>query len=196
MTKNIIYAIINSKTGRYYIGRTCEFKQRKVKHFRDLKVGEHHSPYLQRAYNKHGAKCFKMVALCHGLERDEAIKFEQLMLDTYFDTLYNCSRSATTPDNTGRKLTEETKRKMSEAQKGKQHTKETKAKMSKAHKGRKRSDETKRKMSEAKKGRKCSDETKRKMSESRKGRTPTEEAKRNMSEAAKRAWARRKSEVN
>ena len=56
----------------------------------------------------------------------------------------------------GHKLSEETKRRMSESQKGKHnitHSEETKRRMSEAHKGRKRapfSEETKRRMSEAK----------------------------------------------
>ncbi len=50
-------------------------------------------------------------------------------------------------------------------------SKETKRKMSEANKGKKLSEETKRKMSEANKGKKLSEETKRKMSESHKNRT-------------------------
>lgn len=59
----------------------------------------------------------------------------------------------------GKRLSKETRRKMSEAKKGNQHRKgmhtseETKKKMSKSHKGMHISEETKRKLSEAKKGR-------------------------------------------
>jgi hypothetical protein len=90
-------------------------------------------------------------------------------------------------------LSEETKRKISEFNKGKTHTLESRIKMSEAlkgkpapnkggkmpafqkkkisdaHKGKKLSDETKKKMSEARRGKKLSDETKKKMSEARRG---------------------------
>lgn len=91
----------------------------------------------------------------------------------------------------GRKLSEETKRKLSEAHKGKHLSEETRQKMSKIHKGKKRkpfSEESKRKMSESHKGKYVgknspsfgkhhSDEAKRKMSESHKGKHLSEEHK-------------------
>ena len=51
----------------------------------------------------------------------------------------------------GKCLSDETKRKLSEALKGKHHSEETKHKMSESHKGKHLSDETKRKLSEARK---------------------------------------------
>ena len=78
--------------------------------------------------------------------------------------------------STGLVHSEESKRKLSEANKGKKLSEETKKKMSEAKKGKnhpmygkKVSDETKRKMSEANKGKKFSEETKRKLSEANKG---------------------------
>ena len=72
--------------------------------------------------------------------------------------------------------TEETRRKMGEAQKGKmpwnagKHlSEETKRKIGEAGKGKKRSEETRRKMSESRKGKKFTEETRRKISERLKG---------------------------
>ena len=90
------------------------------------------------------------------------------------------------------KHSEETKRKMSEAQKGKKLSEETKRKLSEIRKG-KLSEETKKKMSEARKGR-VSEETKRKISESLKGHQTSEEARKKMREAAKRKPSRNKCE--
>ena len=57
--------------------------------------------------------------------------------------------------------------------KGRKHTEETKRKMSEAKKGRKLSEDTKRKISDALKGRKLSEETRRKMSEAHRRRRNT-----------------------
>ncbi len=75
----------------------------------------------------------------------------------------------------GRKLSEETKRKISQSLIGRKYSEERKEKMSRngkgvsRNKGRKLSDETKRKISVTQKGRKLSEETCKKMSNSRKG---------------------------
>ena len=77
----------------------------------------------------------------------------------------------------GRILSEETKRKMSEAAKGKTLSEEAKRKIGEAKKGNtcrlgtKHSEETKRKMSEAAKGKTLSEEAKRKIGEAHKGKT-------------------------
>jgi hypothetical protein len=95
-------------------------------------------------------------------------------------------------------ISEETRRKISEAgkgrpsgMKGKTHSEEAKRKMSIAHQN--MSEETKRKMSESGKGRKLSEETRRKLSKFNKGIIFSEEHKRkislskqNMSEETKR----------
>ena len=80
--------------------------------------------------------------------------------------------------NKGHTQSEETKRKMSEAKKGKKFSEEHRRKISEANKGennpnfgKHHSEETKRKMSEAKKGKKFSEEHRRKISEANKGRT-------------------------
>lgn len=88
----------------------------------------------------------------------------------------------------GYKLSEETKRKISEAQKGKRPSDETRRKLSESHKGHKHSEETKRKMSETQKGRpgkSPSAETRAKISKAMKGRIMSIETRRRMSISAK-----------
>jgi hypothetical protein len=91
---------------------------------------------------------------------------------------------------------EETKRKISEANKGKTNSEEHIRKVSEANKGKTRSEETKRKISESRKGQGLgilkSEETKRKISESLKGKlnpmfgkTRSEESRRKQSESRK-----------
>jgi hypothetical protein len=88
----------------------------------------------------------------------------------------------------GHVVSEETKKKISEANRGKVRSEDAKRRMSEFRKGKRASEETKRKMSESMKKKvpgPVSDETKLKLSESHKGKTPSDETKRKMSEARK-----------
>lgn len=110
--------------------------------------------------------------------------------------------------NKGKKLSEETKRKLSEKNKGekhpmygKSHSEETRKKISEKQKGRKLSEETRKKISEVRKGQKISDEHKQRISESKKGKTSnrkgkshSEESRKKMSEARKLYWEKKKAE--
>lgn len=81
----------------------------------------------------------------------------------------------------GKKHTDESKNKISEANKGKKHTEETKQKMRKPH--RKFSEETKNKMKLARKN--ISEETRRKIGDAHRGLKHSDEAKRKMSKSHK-----------
>ena len=100
------------------------------------------------------------------------------------ENLYNITDGG---GGTSMPCSEETKRKISEANKGRHHSEETKRKMSEVHKGKKckpRSDEWRRKQSEAHKGQHLSEEHRRKLSEINK-RPKSEEWKKKMSEIMK-----------
>lgn len=84
------------------------------------------------------------------------------------------------PPMLGKKLSEETKRKISLAGKGRKHTEETKQKMSLTSKGIKHSKESKLKISLARKGRKLSEEHKRKFCYANLGKKLSEEVKQKM----------------
>ena len=87
--------------------------------------------------------------------------------------------------NKGKTLSEETRRRMSEAKKGYKVSQETRAKISKVHKGKTLSEEHRQKIIESNTGRKHSDETRRKISEGNKGKTHSIESRRKISEARK-----------
>lgn len=94
-----------------------------------------------------------------------------------------------TPWNKGRKHSEETKKKISEALKGKESwwkgkhlTEETRMKISESNKGKEMSEESRRKIREAHLGMKHTEESKRKMSEKQKNKKPVLQIDKNTNE--------------
>lgn len=59
----IIYGIIRRETGDAYVGSTVSLSERWSEHRRQLRRGEHHCRYLQRAWNKYGASAFDFSVL-------------------------------------------------------------------------------------------------------------------------------------
>jgi len=98
------------------------------------------------------------------------------------------SRRRMSEAHKGQKLSEEHKRRISEGRKGKKgkpHTEESKQRISDSLKGKKKSEETRRRISKSNKGKKRTKETKQRMSESHKGKKHTEETKQKMTESRK-----------
>lgn len=100
--------------------------------------------------------------------------------------------------NYGKKRSDETRRKLSEANRGKEISEETRKKLSVSSSGKKRSEEQKKKMSELQKAAGGygpsvqSEDVKNKISQSLLGRSKSEETKEKMRESARAAWQRRK----
>ena len=189
-----IYQIRNIINGHIYIGSTIDIQKRWSSHVRLLNNNTHHSRHLQNAWNKYGEQAFEFSVLLQVDDVSSLLDIEQEFLDERAPE-YNMSPTA--GSSLGVKCTEETKRKISEANTGRHLSEETRAKLSKAHKGNRYSEETRRKMSEAKKcntnslGYKHTEETRAKMSAARKGNTNclgkvlTEEHKRKLSKSQK-----------
>ncbi len=68
-----IYKITNIINNKVYIGSTKSFESRKYFHFYQLKLNKHHSPHLQKSYNKYGKDNFKfdLIEECNDLLRKE-----------------------------------------------------------------------------------------------------------------------------
>lgn len=193
-----IYEIVNWEDGKAssYVGSSVNIEKRWREHKCLLRHGTHDNSHLQRAWDKYGADAF-VFSVLEEVGEDMLLVMEQEYLDDYFDRghCYNIAICAEAPMR-GVALTDEHKRKLSEAHKGKRHSKEHVRKISEANKGKKRSEEFRRKRSEAMrsnqcaKGHKRTEEHRRKLSEANKGKKHTEETKRKMSAAGKRHWAR------
>ena len=188
--KSCVYKIINVVSGKFYIGSTIDFEDRKRYHLSRLSNGKHPNPYLQFAFNKHGENAFSFIIL-----EETKPKFLRSKEDEYLIKLRSYDREVgynlEIQSNTKRHSLE-TRRKISESLKKHPVSDEAKLKMSKAkkgtahHKGKFHSDETKKKISKKLKGRKgrpMSDENKHKLIEANRGRIVSYETRKKMRES-------------
>jgi group I intron endonuclease len=180
MIRTGIYKIVNKNNNNNYYGSAqISLFQRWKDHKRDLKRGIHKNKHLQSAWNLYGADAFKFEIILE-CPPEECLMYEQMCLDLYWDNCVNCYNieQAVGYPMLGRHHTEETKQRISKAQKGrpsplkgrkgKPHTDSTKKKMSETRKGRVLTKEHRQKLSEAGKGHKHSEETKQKMRDAKK----------------------------
>lgn len=153
-----IYAITNTVTGDFYIGSACNLYKRFGEHRRSLIGNYHRNAHLQNAWNKYGADhfTFEVVLYC---DKSMTLFYEQALLDGLKPT-YNIAKDVSAP-MLGLKASEETKQRMSQVRMGENNqnfgkhfllSDETKRKMSEAKKGCSFTDEHKQRLSEAQLG--------------------------------------------
>jgi len=183
----VIYETENLINGKKYIGKDSKNNPNY------LGSGK----YLKLAIKKYGSDSFRktVIEICNSIEELNTREIYWLqLLDCKDSTNYYNATDTITPCRTGKPLSEEHKKKISEANKGKimppktkedikkqveskikngnnKHSDETKAKMSKASLGKAKSAEHRRSMSKCRLGKKtqpCSEEKKKKISEKQK----------------------------
>jgi len=129
----------------------------------------------------------RIIYLKQNLTEEQAFKHEIYMISVFgrkdLGTGILHNRTNGGDGVSGAIVSEKTKKKISESQKGKTHSEETKRKIGEAHKN--PSEETRRKMSESRKGHDVSEETRKKISVANKGKTHSEEHIRKLSEVHK-----------
>ena len=190
-----IYQITNKINGHRYIGQhKYEDESNPMGKYKGSGLN------LRRAYKKYGIENFETEILYKRVRDKATIDAMEIWAIEKYKPEYNIAKGGSGGDiyhqldDEGKKRmigsgennpfygkhhSEETKRKISEANKGHTVSEETKKKLSESGKGKKHrpfSEETKRKMSEAKngkssnrKGKHASDETKRRISDAKKG---------------------------
>jgi group I intron endonuclease len=132
--EQVIYCITNKIDGKKYIGSTIDFRIRRVRHLSDLRCKKHHSSYLQNAFNKYGEDNFEFEILERVDDVNFLIEIEQRWLDNE-NPEYNMTLIAGFNSHLGRKRSDETKRKISEALTGIKRSDETKKRISDSQKG-------------------------------------------------------------
>lgn len=188
-----IYKITNLVNQKVYIGSAIDIKKRWQDHLNYLRKDKHNNKYLQRSYNKYGEDAFefKILFYCYP---DKLLHYEQTFIDFYkfkvgWDNMYNmCPLSHST---LGRDVTQETKNKISIANKGRKHTLEAIQNMSQGMlgnqnaKGFKQTKETCDKRGKILKGKKRSPEQCTRISKAKTGFKHTAQSCANMSKAQK-----------
>lgn len=144
-----IYKITNKINNKFYIGSTNDYDRRHYEHFRQLKLGTHHCIYLQRAYDKYGEANFTSEIILEVSDSEDLLYYEQITLDKYAKEfknrqIYNCCKVSGRPPshselstekqiikaqkirerNTGKPVSDETRKKISIALTGRKHTPE------------------------------------------------------------------------
>lgn len=132
------------KPERCYIGSAVNISYRWKKHLEVLNRNQHHSKKLQNHYNKYG-KNDLIFSIVIGCEKNDLIITEQYFIDL-IDPFFNICKIAGSTLGTHRKLSEETRKRMSFARMGKKNP----------NYGKHASDANKKRTSEVNKGNKYS----------------------------------------
>lgn len=129
-----IYEILNTTDGERYIGSAVDIARRWKQHRIHLRRGSHHSPYLQRAWSKHGAEAFRftVVETCSAAA---LLPREQHYLDALLPG-YNSAKIA--GSRLGVRHSAESIAKIARASLGHTLSPESRAKVSAAKRGQKR----------------------------------------------------------
>lgn len=184
MTQEIISGIykITTPSGKFYIGSSINIFKRWREHKWQLKTNRHHSPLLQKVWDKYKDKLkFEVILICIP---EHLLLYEQIAIDSLKPEYNICKIAGST---LGRKLTTEHKAKISAYSSKKKLSPEHIAALVASRKGKKSSVETREKIRQAKLGTKVSEEVKLKLREASAKRILTPELRQIFSEAGKKA---------
>lgn len=111
-----IYQIRNTRNGKLYIGQSVDLTHRKNCHWYDLKNNRHKNIHLQRAYNvEPDALVFEVICQC---SEQELNGLEIYFIKKYKTTNSKYGYNLDSGGNGAGRMSEETKAKLSKAKKG------------------------------------------------------------------------------
>lgn len=143
-----IYLIRNTTSGRCYVGSSQNIEGRFKAHRHMLNNGTHHSPSLQRSWNKHGSAAFVFQIIEIVDDIDDLLAVEQRHIDFLHaaDTRRGFNVSPIAGTRRGVPQPQSVIDTLREFHSGKPKTAEHRAKIGRGNKGKVRSDETKQKL--------------------------------------------------
>lgn len=145
-----IYSILNKNNGKIYIGQTIQkANKRKSEHFTHLRRNEHDNPHLQNAFNKYGEDSFEFNII-ENYPIDKLNDNEEWWINYFNSTNPDMGYNLQSGGDSNYTVSEETRKKQSEALKGYKHSIESRINMSNARKGIVFSEEHKKNISKSK----------------------------------------------
>lgn len=167
----IVYAAINSVSGKKYIGVTCKNLVSRISHHKDY--AKKSNCHFQNAIKKYGIDGFNFYTLSKWENYQDALN-EEIRVISLVKPEYNKTLGG--QGMLGNYPSEETREKIGRSHKGKKISDEAKAKMSKAKLGK----------SSSRKGIAHTEESKKKMSDALKGKVPYMAGRRHTEETLKK----------
>lgn len=168
-----IYGFRSLSTGRWYVGQSVDIESRRVSHLGELRANRHRNEYLQRAFSKYGEADFEF----HFLESTSPSMLdvrEVSWIQYHHSAEKTFGFNLTTGGNRRTRFSEESRKKIAEANSRREISESTRKKMSDARKGWKPSAAMCKRWRETwgKPGRSFSEETRRRMSLSAQNKPP------------------------
>ena len=142
-----IYMIRCKINNKIYIGRSKNIKDRWKQHKKELRNNKHCNKNIQKDWNKYGQDNFEFNIIVE-CEEDKLNELERKYINEYKSCGFGYNMTFGKDENGAEIHTEETRKKIGEANKGKTRSEETKKKKRETKMGYNHTEETKKKMSE------------------------------------------------
>jgi hypothetical protein len=112
-----IYAIVNTKNNKIYVGQSRDIVCRWRMHKHELNTNTHYNSHLQRSWNSYGGDSFDFIILelCNTSQLNER---EMFYINKYNTTKYDCGYNMCGGGDGIYSVSDETRLKISQARKG------------------------------------------------------------------------------
>ena len=87
--KYTFYAIVNTVTGKQYVGLSTDYRHRKNQHLSELRHGQHKNIHLQRSYDKHGVSSFEWDVIERGVYNTNDALQREIHWIAYYNSFHD-----------------------------------------------------------------------------------------------------------